>query len=259
MLKFIIILVIILLFTGGGRLPRLGHKLGSKARKPVRQAKWMWSSFAGTEDESIKAERDYGQECAREFAQQFSGKGSQKNQEFVKAVGARLGDAVGDPRFKFHFAVVSSSISNAFALPGGFVFVTEPLIELCERNADEVAFFLGHEIGHIRRSHAKDKLTTDILLNAVMTRLSGTGQMLRQMVSKGYSRELELEADLEAVQLAAAAGFDVRESLSAMQRLARLAPDNSGLAEYFSSHPPFSERIRALEQHIKSHMRGQAV
>jgi beta-barrel assembly-enhancing protease len=252
MLKLLIVVVIILLITGGGRLPRLGSQLGNKARKPVRQAKWMWSSFAGTEDESLKAEREYGRECAREFALQFSGNGSRKNQELLTAVGAKLGDAVGDPRLKFNFTVVLSSISNAFALPGGFVFVTEPLIELCERKADEIAFFLGHEIGHIHRSHAKDKLTTDILLNAVTTRLSGTGQMIRQMMSKGYSRELELEADREAVQLAAAAGFDPGASLRALQRLSQIAPDNTGLAEYFSTHPAFSERIKALEQHIKN-------
>jgi predicted Zn-dependent protease len=210
----------------------------------------MWSSFAGTEDESLKAERDYGRECAREFAQQFSGNGSRKNQEFVATVGSKLGSAVGDPRLEFRFAVVSSAISNAFALPGGFVFITDSLINLCEHDANEIAFFLGHEIGHIRRSHAKDKLTTDILLNAVMTRLSGAGQMLHQVVSKGYSRELELEADREAVCLAAAAGFDNNASVRALQRLAQVSPDNAGLAEYFSSHPAFAERVRALEQHI---------
>jgi len=210
----------------------------------------MWSSFAGTEDESIKAERDYGRECAHEFAQQFSGKGSHKNQEFVEEIGAKLGKAVGDPRLKFHFTVVSSTIFNAFALPGGFVFITEPLIELCERNADEIAFFLGHEIGHIHRSHAKDKLTTDILLNAVTTRLTGTGQMIRQLINKGYSREQELEADREAAHLAKSAGFDARASLRALQRLAQVSPDNAGLAEYFSSHPTFPDRIQTLEQRL---------
>jgi beta-barrel assembly-enhancing protease len=248
-LKLLIILVIILLFNAGS-LPRLGNKLGRRVRKPFRQAKWMWSSFAGTEDESLKAERDYGRECAREFAQQFSGNGSRKNQEFVATVGSKLGSAAGDPRLEFRFAVVSSPVCNAFALPGGFVFITEPLIHLCEHDENEIAFFLGHEIGHIRRSHAKDKLTTDILLNAVMTRLSGAGQMLRQVVSKGYSRELELEADREAVCLAAAAGFDAGASVRALQRLAQVSPDNAGLAEYFSSHPAFTERVRALRQHI---------
>ncbi|MBP1607951.1 MAG: peptidase Ste24p [Acidobacteria bacterium] len=250
MLKILILLAIILLFIAG-RLPRLGDQLGRKARKPVKQAKWMWSSFAGTEDEALKAEREYGRECAREFAQQFPGNGSRQNQELVATVGAKLGSAVGDPRLKFDFKVVSSNISNAFALPGGFVFITEPLIDLCKHDADEIAFFLGHEIGHIRRSHAKDKLTTDMLLNIVMTRLSGAGQMIRQMVGKGYSRELELEADREAVQLASIAGFDPSASVRALQRLAQVAPDNSGLLEYFSSHPAFPERVQALEQHIQ--------
>jgi predicted Zn-dependent protease len=68
------------------------------------------------------------------------------------------------------------------------------------------------------------------------------------VVSKGYSRDQELEADREAVRLAAAAGFDARASVSAMKRLAQAAPESAGLLGYFSSHPPVSERIRELEK-----------
>jgi predicted Zn-dependent protease len=85
------------------------------------------------------------------------------------------------------------------------------------------------------------------VLNAVMARVSGVGQMLRELMSKGYSRTLELEADREAVRLAAAAGYDSGASLRALQRLARIAPDHRGLAEYFSTHPALSERIRELQ------------
>ncbi len=233
-------------------MPNLGHWLGWQSRKPFRQAKWMWSWFAGTEDESLRAEREYGRECAREFAKQFSGSASPASQELVNRVGLKLSAAVRDPHREFSFTVVPSTISNAFALPGGFVFVTEPLLNLCEHDRNEIAFFLGHEIGHILLSHAKDQLTASTLLNAIGSRLSGAGQMLRQIISKGYSRALELEADREAVRLAAAAGFDSCASVRALRRLAQVSPTNAGLAEYFSSHPQLSERIRELEQNLSS-------
>ena len=106
------------MFFAARILPRLGHLLGHQARKPFRQAKWMWSWFAGSEAESLRAEYDYGRECAREFVAQFSGRISITCQELVDAVGAWLADAVRDPRREFRFSVVSSAMINAFALHG---------------------------------------------------------------------------------------------------------------------------------------------
>ena len=241
----ILIIVLILLFNPN-LLAGLGSWLGGHSRKPYRQAKWMWSSLAGTEDESVRAERDYGAECSRAFSKQFLGSVSRTDQEFAATIGARLADAVKDPRREFHITVVAAPFANAFALPGGFVFITRPLLDLCDHDRNEIAFFLGHEIAHILRGHAKDHLTANTFLNAVMSRLPVAGQMLREVVSKGYSRTLELDADREAVRLAAAAGFDAGASIRALKRLAQVSPDTSGLMEYLSSHPPISERIREL-------------
>jgi len=247
-----LILVIILLFIlfNPNLLPGIGSWLGGKSRKPVRQARWMWSSFAGTEDEAIRAEREYGEECAHAFATQFRGKVSRRDQELVDTIGARLSDAVKDPRRVFRFKVAGAALANAYALPGGFVFITEALLDLCHHNRDEIAFFLGHEIGHILRGHAKDQLTANTFLNAVASRLPAAGQMLRHVVSKGYSQMQELEADREALRLTTAAGFEALASVSALKRLTQAAPDPSGLAEYLSSHPPISERIRELEKKL---------
>jgi predicted Zn-dependent protease len=243
----ILILVLVLLFNPN-LLPGMGEWLGGKSRKPFHRARWMWSWFTGTEDESIRAERDYGRECAHAFARQFPGSVSSADQELVSNIGAKLADAVKDPRREFRFMVVTSSLANAFALPGGFVFITGSLLDLCERDSNEIAFFLGHEIGHVLRGHARDHMTANTFLNAVMSRLPAAGQMLRQIVSQGYSRNLELEADQEAARLAAAAGFDACTSIRALKRLSQVSPGASGLAEYLSSHPPISERIRELEK-----------
>ena len=246
----IIFIVILFLLFNPQLLPRLGTWLGGQTRKPYKQAKWVWSSFAGTEDELIQAEREYGQECARAFAAQFPGKSSAADQRLVANIGAELAGAVGDPRRKFDFTAVKSNFANAYALPGGFVFITEALLDLSSHDRDEIAFFLSHEIGHILKGHARDSLTANTFLNAVMSRLPAAGQMLRQVLSKGYSQMHELEADYEAFRLTTAAGFNAGASIAALKRLQKITSDPKGLAEYLSSHPAIPERVRELEKSL---------
>ncbi|MBZ5582421.1 MAG: M48 family metallopeptidase, partial [Acidobacteriia bacterium] len=233
MLKLLVIIVLFVWF-GAKLLPRMGSWLGVRSRKPFRQAKWMWSWVAGSEAESLQAESDYGRECARQFAAQFSGRPSRANQTLVDAVGSRLAAAVKDPRREFHFTVVDAPTANAFALPGGFLFITGRLIDLCGRDEHELAFFLGHEMAHVLRGHARDQLTAGAFLNAVTGRLAGAGLMLRECLAKGYSRSLELEADREGARLAAAAGFDPRAAGRGLSRLGQAHGADGGLLEYFS-------------------------
>jgi beta-barrel assembly-enhancing protease len=247
-LSWIILIVLLYFILNPKSLPGLGTWLGGQSRKPVRQAKWMWQSFTGTEEDVIKAEREYGRECADAFLTQFPGKAPQEDRMLVENIGAKLADAAKDPLRKFNFTVIASAQANAFALPGGFLFITDSLLDVCERDRHAIAFFLGHEIGHVVRGHARDRMTAEVLLNAISSRLPKGGPMLRQMAAKGYSRMQELEADQEAVRIAATAGFDRIAAVSALKHLATVAPDPKGLAEYFSSHPPFAERIRELEK-----------
>ena len=249
MLKFLIIAGLFL-FLASKLLPRMGSTLGRQARKPFRQAKWMWSWMAGSEAESIAAEYEYGRECAREFAAQYPGTVSAAKQEMVAGVGARLAQALKDPQRQFHFALVSAGVSNAYSLPGGFIFATEPLFDRCAGDTDEIAFLLGHEMSHIRRGHVRDRLTAGVLLNAVASRLPGAGQMLREVLSKGYSRDLELEADRDALSLMRNAGFDARAATRALARLSQVSGGSEVLEDYFSTHPSLAARIREVEQQL---------
>lgn len=251
MLKLLFILGLFLFF-GAKLLPRIGSWLGLRSRKPFRQARWMWSWFAGSEAESLRAECDYGRECAREFAAQFPDRPSRANQALVDAVGSRLAAAAKDPRREFRFSVVAAAASNAFALPGGFVFITEPLVQLCGCDEAEIAFFLAHEMAHVLRGHARDQLTTSAFLNAITGRLAGAGLMLHHVLAKGYSRDLELDADREGAGLAGAAGFDPHAAIRGLRRLEQASTNNIGALEFFSSHPPLAERVRQLEQALQA-------
>jgi putative metalloprotease len=170
-----------------------------------------------------------------------------EKQEAVNLIGAKLAKAVNDPRREFRFSVVPSEVTNTFALPGGFVFVTEPLVDLCDGDRNKLAFYIGHEIGHIRLGHARQQLTAGVFLNAVTARLAGAGRMLRDVLTKGYARELELEADREAVRLSKAAGFNETGGLRALHHLTQIAFTDTRLAEYLISHPPIADRIREVE------------
>ena len=208
----------------------------------------MWSWATGTEDDALLAEREYGRECASEFAAQFPGRVSPQHQELVAGIGKQLASAVKDPRRQFRFSAVPGVSANAFALPGGFVFITGALIDLCGSDREEVAFLLAHEMAHILRGHAREQLTTGAFLNAVTARLPGAGGLLHQVLNKGYARQLELDADRDGLRLSQLAGFDARAALRAMHRLAQVSPDSPGMTEYFASHPPFADRILELEK-----------
>ncbi len=243
----LIIALILLLIFGSRLLPGLGSSLGRKARKPYRQARWLWQSTTGTEEDSIRAEREYGRECAREFLGQFPAKVPPGEQQLVSAIGSRLARAAEDPRLEFRCTVIASEVPNAYALPGGFVFITRGLLGVTGGDRDTVAFFLGHEVAHVTCGHAKERFAAQTLLGAVSGRMTGAGVLLRQLLDKGYSRALEQEADREAVRLMRAAGFDARASIRALERLGRTGRDTRGLAEYFSTHPSFADRISDLE------------
>ncbi len=240
-------LIIALLWRGRG-LPALGRRLGERARKPFRQTRWLLGSVAGDEAEALSAEVAFGRECARELTARFPGPVAPDDQRRLSEIGARLAAARGDPPRPFDFRVVPSSDPNAFALPGGFVFVTDGLLRLNADDRDASAFVVAHEMGHVLLSHARDRFMADLVFDVVGRRVPAAGRVVREMLGKGYSRDQELDADREAVRLLQAAGFHPDGAVRALERLARHAPDQAGLAEYFSTHPPLHERIRALRK-----------
>ena len=153
--------------------------------------------------------------------------------------------------------VVGDDQPSAFALPGGFVFVAEPLANLCAYDADELAFVLGHEMSHVIRRHAIDRLISQKVLSAASLASPGRGVLgpwIRrvglQWLERAYSQDQEFEADELGVLLMRAAGFDLAGSVRALNRFHRLTPssDRSGLGAYLSTHPPVQDRILRLEE-----------
>lgn len=181
---------------------------------------------------------------------------------FVRSVGERLvrtGDASRSPyRFDFHLLNDPRTV-NAFALPGGQVFITRGLLALLKTEA-QLAGVLGHEIGHVIHRHGAEHLSKADLAGSLSIAV-GVGasdgrrggeaayaisQVVSQMVQLKYGRSDELESDQYGLAAMPQAGYDPSAMLGVMEILAK-ASSGGGQPEMLSSHPHAASRIEAIQ------------
>jgi beta-barrel assembly-enhancing protease len=230
----------------------IGYRLGRKAA----QAKNAFDLLGGTEEESLRAEIRLGHDLAVALLEQAPLVAENEVTRFAAQIGFWLAAHVKEKKLPFSFRVTAEQQPNALALPGGPVFVSWPLLEICQLQRDEIAFVLAHEMAHIVRRHTLDRLVRDAALSLLMRQTSGRlaagawlGRVGRQLLSRAYSRESELEADAFATALIRTAGGD---PLAGERLLENLAQRTSGrtvgmVGEYFATHPPFMERVANLQ------------
>lgn len=238
----------------------LFYNLGRKVGPKVRKAKWIWQSVAGSEADAIQVEHEVGQDLAREVRRQVGFDQEPQTRQMLNEIGGRLAARVAKKSRTFSFETVKGTEPNAFALPGGFIFVTKSLLELCQWNQDEVAFILAHEMGHVVRGHAMSRIISNSAIatasRAAPIRGLFAGWLRRvgvQFLESAYSQELESEADKLGVRLVAAAGYDPQACVQLLSRLAEVSrpAGQFDLGSYFSSHPPFKARIHNINQVLR--------
>ncbi|RKY04325.1 MAG: hypothetical protein DRP66_11875, partial [Planctomycetota bacterium] len=100
----------------------------------------MWQSLTGAEADAIAAENAAGADLASEVARQVKFISAGATQNLIADIGSRLAACVKNKHRRFHFAAVESAEPNAFALPGGYIYITGGLLELCRCRPDEIAF-----------------------------------------------------------------------------------------------------------------------
>lgn len=204
-----------------------------------------------------------GLQSAPQMAREFGGlSGDPQASQIVKAIGrsvAAQSVASHSPyKFDFHLLADRRTI-NAFALPGGQIFITEALLRLL-RTEGELAGVLGHEIGHVIARHsaehmAKQNLTQGLASAAVIAadpagNSGAIAQMVAQVVNMKYGREDELEADALGVRLMAEAGYDPRALLGVMEILARASGQAGRAPEMLSTHPAPANRAERITETI---------
>ena len=178
---------------------------------------------------------------------------------YIDQLGQHLANHSQRGNITYHFKVVNTDVVNAFAVPGGYLYVNIGLIRAAE-NESELAGVIGHEIGHIVGKHGVKQMTRQLGLAAVAQLALGEDQnKLEQMVAglaangvlMKYSRDAEREADGHAVQEMYDAGIDPEGMATFFEKLLKLQKGKpSKLEQMFSTHPPTTERITAVRYRI---------
>jgi beta-barrel assembly-enhancing protease len=233
------------------------YKLGRVTGVQFRKAKWLWQSVVGSEADAIQAEQSVGRDLAMVVLEEMPRDVDQTTQDLLEEVEAKLTPVVRNRLHRFQMTAVDPDRPTAFALPGGFIFVARSLVHLCDRNRDEVAFILAHEMAHVIRRHAIDRLLQQKVVSALALASPGRGALaswIRQVgfqgLARAYSRDQEFEADELGLRLMRAAGFDPAGAIRLLQRLGRLdgTPGPLGLGAYLSTHPLVKDRIARLRR-----------
>jgi predicted Zn-dependent protease len=180
-------------------------------------------------------------------------------QRYVNRVGRWLASQTERPGLPWRFGVLEAPQLNAFATPGGHVFVTRGLLERMKSEA-ELAGVLAHEIAHVLRKHHLKAMQKNAQMElagsavAALARQDRSGASREkllaagsELLARGLDKSDELEADRLGVVIAARAGYDAYGLPAVLQTLQAMNPQDSGLALMFKTHPAPAERLEALE------------
>jgi predicted Zn-dependent protease len=231
----------------------IGFRLGRKAA----QAKNAFDLMGGTEEESLRAEIRLGRDLAAALLERIPLVEENEETRFAAQIGRWLAANVKEKKLPFSFRVTAETQPNALALPGGPVFVSWPLLQLCQGERDEIGFVLGHEIGHIVLRHTVDRLVKDSAVSLLLRQTSGKqaasawlSKAGRELLRCAYSSEEELAADTFAAGLIRAAGGDALAGESFLEKLGQGISGRSAInsADYLKMHPPPTERIANLHR-----------
>jgi len=227
---------------------------------------WMFAASAPGQlfGPSPDSDIQQGAEVAKLVEQQIGLYAMPKTEAYLREVGGRLVAVVNDPRWKFSFQIVNQSEPNAFAIPGGGIYVSRGLLALLERE-DELAGVLAHEIAHVTQRHSAKQQRKGFLPGL----LSLPGNVVGNVVGEDlgaiinapidtvggawlsrYSRSQERESDRIGTRTAAQAGYDPSALADMLRRLEQDVASQTGEERRFSifdSHPMTDTRLKDIQ------------
>ena len=181
-----------------------------------------------------------------------------------------VGQAVAQqsPRFgevEFHFGILDTQDVNAFAAPGGYIFITRGALALMQSEA-ELAAVLAHEVGHVDEKHVIEEIRKGSVLQQARDESQLQGALLDQIADAGstllftgLSREDEMEADSLGILYAGATGYRAAGLLDFLQHLSSQEQAGSGgVREWVATHPSTQERIQAVQRQLAGAAPGGA-
>ena len=218
---------------------------------------------------SQSQEVQLGASSAAQIASQLPLLQDAQTSDYINSLGNKLARATDTRGLSWHFTVVDSKEVNAFAVPGGYIYVNRGLIERAE-NMSQLAGVLGHEIGHVTKRHSVAQMqqlqgaNVGVALLCTLTNVCNNGAAATAINAGGtalfakFSRTDESEADAEAVKTTVKAGIDPKGIPDMFRLLMRLRQSNpSSLDAFFATHPLEESRISATESQIASYPAGR--
>jgi predicted Zn-dependent protease len=215
-----------------------------------------------------EAEAAQGAEYHPQLLQEFGGAMTGSHASYVESVGQRIAvqSGLGNAQSDFTVTLLNSSVNNAFAIPGGYVYTTRQLVTLMNNEA-ELAGVLGHEVGHVAARHSQRRqvkaqqnallgLLGQVLGSVVGGDIGGLisqGSQYTQLLTLKFSRSQEIQADQLGIQYLTKAGYDPHAMGTVLQSLAsQNALDaqlqgraNATIPEWASTHPDPASRVQA--------------
>ena len=201
---------------------------------------------------SLQEEWQLGQQLHRDISRQVEIVNDPEANEYLNLIGQRLAAQSYYRQLPWHFHIVNDRTFNAFAIPGGHVYVHTGLVKATD-NVAELASVVGHELAHGIARHGTENLTKQYGFGIVAGLVLGNNppvyqQLLTQILGGGlfakYGRDAEREADQLGLQFMYDAGYDPTGAVTMFQELlAARKSSPSGLEKFFSSHPVTEERI----------------
>jgi len=218
---------------------------------------------------SVKEEQALGDQAAPNFEQQFDGAlADAAAQEYLGAVVKEMaGHSVRKDDFAYQFEILNSSEPNAFALPGGYVYITRGLLVNLESEGEFVAI-LGHELGHVEHKHSMLQQNKTLFAGVVVSAIGVGAELLKldpdqaksvsALAGQGapllllhYSRAQESEADQRGVFFANAMGYDPREMKKTFEYFQRLEQQaGASTPSFLRSHPTNAQRLQDIDSEI---------
>jgi predicted Zn-dependent protease len=215
---------------------------------------------------SLKKEKQLGEQFARQVEKEYLLIDDVSGNTYIRRLGQQLLGHVAEVHFNYTFKLVDSEEINAFALPGGHVYVNRGLIVAADNEA-ELAGVMAHEIGHVVARHGTERLTTFYGYNlALNLALGGSPDiwvaLLADLFSQAgilaYSRSQETEADVLGVHTLYKAGYDPLAMAVFFEKLQKRKKQKPGFFEkYLSSHPLTEDRINHVKEIIGGLNQGQ--
>ena len=214
----------------------------------------------------VEEEIALGESVALEAFSRFGGEYRNESlTRYVNLVGKTVAEVSDRPNLTYHFAILNSRDQNAFAAPGGYIFVTIGLLKTLKNEA-ELAGVLAHEVAHVTQKHMLETIQRGAVLSSAteftLTAMEKDPEMYANVVdeitdklfTKGLDKDLEYEADVYGIEFAYRAGYNpngLRDYLKTLQ-----AQKGHAKSAFFTTHPPTDERISKIDVTLRDYSDG---